>query len=130
MRLQGPSWLRTTLLSAFAFAAVAVTAQTGGPTDPNLKDLRWRNIGNANLVGRISAIDALEDDWTYVVAGSASGGVWKSINGGTTWTTIFDNYGSASIGDVKINQQNKDLIWVGTGEASFQTCTVLLALPV
>jgi photosystem II stability/assembly factor-like uncharacterized protein len=81
-----------------------------------IKDLGWRNIGNANLVGRISAIDALEDDWTYVLAGTASGGVWKSINGGTTWTTIFDHYGAASIGDVKINQKNKDLIWVGTGE--------------
>ena len=66
--------------------------------------------------GFVAAIDALEDDWTHVIVGSASGGVWKSDNGGTSWTTIFDNYGAASIGDVKINQKNPQLIWVGTGE--------------
>ena len=81
-----------------------------------LQSLRWRNIGNANLIGRISSVDALESDWSHVVVGSASGGVWKSVNGGTSWTTIFDNYGSASIGDVRINQQNPQIIWVGTGE--------------
>jgi photosystem II stability/assembly factor-like uncharacterized protein len=104
--------------AAVAAAVVAVTAQSAAPAaDPMLKDLHWRNIGNANLVGRISAIDALQDDWTHVIVGAASGGVWKSDNGGTTWTTIFDNYGVASIGDVKINQKNPQLIWVGTGEA-------------
>src|SRR5205823_97689 len=92
-------------LLAIAFAGATLAAQSGAPAanDPLIKDLHWRNIGNANLLGRISAIDALEDDWTHVVVGAASGGVWKSDNGGVTWTTIFDNYGAASIGDVKIN---------------------------
>ena len=67
-------------------------------------------------VGRISAIDALENDFAHVIVGTASGGVFKSINAGTTWTPIFDNYGSASIGDVAIFQKNPDIIWVGTGE--------------
>jgi len=84
--------------------------------DPLTGALRWRNIGNANLIGRISAIDALETDFAHVVVGSASGGVFKSTNAGTTWTLIFDNYGSASIGDVAIFQKNPDIIWVGTGE--------------
>ena len=53
---------------------------------------------------------------THVIVGSASGGVLKSDNGGTTWTPIFDNYGAASIGDVKIYQKNPNIIWVGTGE--------------
>jgi hypothetical protein len=109
--------IRLTCLAIIGLGGAMLAAQSGTPAaDPMLKDLRWRNIGNANLVGRISAIDALEDDWTHVIAGSASGGVWKSDNGGTSWTTIFDNYGSASIGDVKINQKNPQLIWVGTGE--------------
>jgi photosystem II stability/assembly factor-like uncharacterized protein len=111
--------IRSWCLFALAFAVATVTAQSPAQqpaADPMLKDFSWRNVGNANLIGRISSIDALDDDWTYVVVGSASGGVWKSTNGGTTWTTIFDNYGAASIGDVKINQKNKDLIWVGTGE--------------
>lgn len=105
--------------AVLALAAATLTAQSSAPVAPDLllKDFSWRNVGNANLIGRISAIDALDDDWTYVVVGAASGGVWKSTNGGTTWTTIFDQYGSASIGAVRIFQKNKDLIWVGTGES-------------
>lgn len=111
-------WVRLSCLGALALAGTTLTAQSGTPpTDPMLQDLRWRNIGNANLVGRISAVDAFDDDWTYVVVGSASGGVWKSTNGGTTWETIFDQYGAASIGAVRIFQKDKNLIWVGTGES-------------
>jgi photosystem II stability/assembly factor-like uncharacterized protein len=120
-------WARLTSLFALALVSATLTAQSGTPApdpDPMVRDLRFRNIGNANLIGRISAIDALENDWTYVITGSASGGVWKSVNGGTTWTTIFDQYGAASIGDVRIfqkdlrNTPNGDgtIIWVGTGE--------------
>src|SRR4029079_14611585 len=60
-------------------------------TDPVVQSLKWRNIGNANLSGRISAIDALDNDFTHVVVGSAAGGVFKSTNAGNTWTPIFDN---------------------------------------
>ncbi len=77
---------------------------------------RWRNIGPANMSGRISDIEALDDDFTHVIVGSASGGVWKSKNAGTTWKPIFDKYGASSIGDVAICQTNPDIIWVGTGE--------------
>ena len=108
---------RLTCLGALALIGTTVTAQSPAPSsDPMISDLRWRNVGNANLIGRISSIDALESDWATVIVGSASGGVWKSVNGGTSWTTIFDNYGAASIGDVKINQKNPQVIWVGTGE--------------
>lgn len=62
--------------------------------------LRWRNIGPSNMMGRISALDALDEDWRVVLVGSASGGVFKSNNAGVTWTPIFDKYGSGSIGDV------------------------------
>jgi photosystem II stability/assembly factor-like uncharacterized protein len=110
---------RALLLSAGigALLAAALTAQSGvAPGDAMIRDLRWRNVGNANLIGRISAVDALESNFAHVIAGSASGGVWKSTNAGTTWTPIFDNYGAASIGDVRINQKNPNIIWVGTGE--------------
>jgi photosystem II stability/assembly factor-like uncharacterized protein len=66
--------------------------------------------------GRISDIEALDDDFTHVIVGSASGGVWKSVNAGNSWEPIFDDYGAASIGDVAIFQPNPDIIWVGTGE--------------
>ena len=110
-------WIRLTFVSALALTGATLAAQSSQPpTDPMIRDLRWRNIGNANLIGRISSVDALENNFAHVVVGSASGGVWKSTNAGTTWTTIFDKYGAASIGDVKINQKNPNIIWVGTGE--------------
>ena len=84
--------------------------------DSLIQSLKWRNIGNANLIGRISAIDALENDFAHVVVGSAAGGVFKSTNAGVTWTPIFDTYGAASIGDVAIFQKDPNIIWVGTGE--------------
>lgn len=81
-----------------------------------LKSFKWRNIGPANMIGRISDFEALERDFTQVLCASASGGVWKSVNAGTTWTPIFDNHGSSSIGDVAFFQKDPDIIWVGTGE--------------
>jgi photosystem II stability/assembly factor-like uncharacterized protein len=83
-----------------------------------LKDFEWRNIGPANMSGRVSDIQALDDNFCYVLVASASGGVWKSANAGTTWEPIFDEYGSASIGALAIYQKNPDIIWVGTGEAN------------
>jgi len=81
-----------------------------------VKDLKWRNIGPANMVGRISDFEALDTDFTFVLVAGASGGVFKSTNAGTTWEPIFDKYGSASIGDVAIFQKDPNIIWVGTGE--------------
>ena len=81
-----------------------------------VKGLKWRNIGPANMIGRISDFEALESDFTQVLVASASGGVWKSVNAGTTWEPIFDKYGSASIGDVAFYQKDPQIIWVGTGE--------------
>jgi hypothetical protein len=67
-----------------------------------LADYRWRNIGPASPGGRFTDVEALDTDFRYVLAAAASGGVWKSTNAGTTWTPIFDRYGSSSIGDIKI----------------------------
>jgi len=85
--------------------------------DEIFRTFRWRNIGPANMMGRISALDALDKDYRVVLVGSASGGVFKSTNAGVTWQPIFDEYGSGSIGDVAFFQGNPDIIWVGTGEA-------------
>ena len=117
MRTTLSRWLRVGMVAALGLTGAGLAAQSSTPmADPLIRDLRWRNVGNANLIGRISAIDALESNFAHVIVGSASGGVWKSTNAGTTWTTIFDNYGAASIGDVRINQKNPNIIWVGTGE--------------
>ena len=79
---------------------------------------RWRSIGPGNMMGRVSALDALNHDHKVALVGAASGGVWLTVNGGITWTPIFDNYGAASIGDVAFFQPDSSIIWVGTGEAN------------
>ncbi|MEZ4702267.1 MAG: hypothetical protein R2834_18175 [Rhodothermales bacterium] len=89
------------------------------PSDANLlQSFRWRNIGPANIGGRVVDIEAAEADFATVYLASASGGVWKSENAGTTWTPIFDHYGSASIGDIGLFQPDPNILWVGTGEAN------------
>ena len=96
------------------YSAAPVFAQVSA--EDMYKDFRWRNIGPANMSGRISDIEALDDDFTHVIVATASGGVWKSVNAGITWEQIFADYETASIGDIAIFQQNPDIIWVGTGE--------------
>ena len=80
-------------------------------------DLQWRNIGPANMSGRVTDIEAVEANPAIVYVGAASGGVWKSTNAGTTWTPIFTEYGTANIGDIAVFQPNPDIVWVGTGES-------------
>ena len=78
--------------------------------------LKFRHIGPALMSGRIADIvinPANENVW-YVAVGS--GGVWKTENAGTTWTSIFDGQVSYSIGCVALDPQNPDIVWVGTGE--------------
>jgi len=84
----------------------------------NTKNLLWRNIGPANMMGRIAAIDASNKDYRKVLIASASGGVFKSDNAGVTWESIFDRYGAGSIGSVKFDQNDLNTIWVGTGESA------------
>ncbi len=75
-----------------------------------------RSIGPAMMGGRIAdiAIHPDHDSLWYVAVGS--GGVWKTSNAGTTWTPIFDQQGSYSIGDVSVDPANPQIVWVGTGE--------------
>ncbi len=78
----------------------------------------WRNIGPANMGGRIVDIEAVEKDWRKVFLAHASGGVFKSENAGASWQPIFDRYPVSSIGDIALFQPNPEIIWVGTGEAN------------
>lgn len=82
-----------------------------------LSGLKWRGIGPALMSGRIAdvAIDSDKPNTWYVAAGS--GNLWKTENAGTTFTPIFERYGSYSIGCVTIDPSNRNAIWVGTGEA-------------
>ncbi len=83
-----------------------------------ISGLGARNIGSAAMSGRIAAIDAVhEGDKLTIYVGSASGGVWKSQNGGTTYKPVFDKQPVQSIGAVAIDKNNPNTVWVGTGES-------------
>ncbi|MDZ7934566.1 MAG: hypothetical protein U5M51_06310 [Emticicia sp.] len=83
-----------------------------------LKNMKARAIGTAAMSGRITAIDAVVANPDIIYAGAASGGVWKTENGGTTWTSIFDENPIINIGSIAIQQSNPSVIWVGTGEGN------------
>ncbi len=70
------------------------------------------------MSGRVTAIDVDLKDTDRIFIGTASGGVWKSENGGTTWKPIFDDQPTLSIGSLALNKRNADEIWVGTGEGN------------
>ncbi len=104
----------------FGFSAQSQKKESGTPVriDPEtFSGLGARNIGSATMSGRIAAIDAVHEDKRLTIyVGSASGGVWKSMNGGTTYKPVFDKESVMSIGAVTIDPANSKTIWVGTGE--------------
>src|SRR5689334_20190689 len=87
---------------------------------PTFNGLRFRSIGPAFTSGRVVgfAVDPANASRYYVAV--ASGGVWKTINNGTTWTPVFDSEGSYSIGAVAVDPKNPSTVWVGTGENNSQ----------
>ncbi len=111
--------IATLALGAALAVTVRPTSMTAQAADAAIfRGLTIRNIGPANMGGRIVDIEAVETDFKRVFVASASGGVFKSVNAGTTWRPIFDDYPSASIGDIALFHPNPDILWVGTGEAN------------
>ena len=83
-----------------------------------LSALKIRNVGPANMSGRITCIDALKSNPKIIYVGAASGGVWKSENGGSSWKPVFDEQPTQNIGAIAIQQTDPKVIWVGTGEGN------------
>lgn len=84
------------------------------------KALKWNYIGPTNISGRCTDVEAISprgQQYTIWIA-AATGGVWKSVNEGTTFEPVFDGMPCASIGDIAIDPSNSDVVWVGTGEAN------------
>ncbi len=83
-----------------------------------LAGMKARSIGPASMSGRIGAIVGVASDSDLLYVGGASGGVWKSINGGITWQPVFDDQPVHSIGAIAVDPGNSDVVWVGTGEGN------------
>ncbi len=80
----------------------------------------WRWLCPTVMSGRIVDIAVDPRDDAVIFAAAASGGLWKTVNRGTTWECVFDQYGTTSIGDVAVSPSKPDTIWIGTGEANNQ----------
>ncbi len=82
--------------------------------------LEWRLVGPAYNSGRVSDFAVHPDVHHIIYAATASGGLWKTDNSGTTWEPIFDEEKSYSIGCVTLDPSNPNVVWVGTGENNSQ----------
>ncbi|MGB5395153.1 MAG: hypothetical protein WBN16_12965, partial [Lutimonas sp.] len=101
------------------FLLLITTAMAGQQIDiTKFSDIKPRSIGPAGMSGRITAIDVVTDQPNIMYVGAASGGVWKSVSEGVDWKPVFDKQAVQSIGAIAIQQNNPDVVWVGTGEGN------------
>jgi photosystem II stability/assembly factor-like uncharacterized protein len=112
--------LKMSLAAVVFSVGLAILAPVGtvgqsNPTD-KLKNLEFREIGPAVMGGRIDDFGVVESNPSIVYVGTASGGVWKTTNNGTTWEPVFDKEDVSTIGDIAIAPSDPAVVWVGTGE--------------
>lgn len=110
-----------TLWTIFACGAILLAGAAITPGAPQnatdkFKNLEFREIGPAVMGGRIDDFAVVESNPNIVYVGTASGGVWKTTNNGTTWEPVFDKEGVSTIGDIAIAPSDPSVVWVGTGE--------------
>src|SRR5581483_7595858 len=103
------SFVRTALLASVAAAAFAQQV----PSD-QLNQLRYRYIGPVG--NRVISVASPVGDPLVYYAGAASGGVFKTTDGGTTWNPIFDSEPVSSIGALAVAPSDANVVWAGTGE--------------
>ena len=116
---------RSHFLAAIAVAVTTLTAsssaQQRAPVTTPFDGVKWRSIGPVNTSGRIDdfAVGRVPGQPDAIYVATASGGVFKSTNAGTSWTPVFDNVNAMqSIGDVTVAPSSPATVWVGTGEAN------------
>ncbi len=120
------------LLLCFIFSTSLLTAQKkkeasgepekkeSVPNSSTFSGLSFRSIGPAWASGRISDFAVNPKNHSEIYAGVSAGNIWKTTNNGTTWTPIFDKYGAYAIGCLKMDPENPNVIWAGTGENTHQ----------
>jgi photosystem II stability/assembly factor-like uncharacterized protein len=111
------------LLNSTHTAAQKKKADTKASSDTSASifdGLKFRSIGPAVTSGRVLDFAVNPNDRSQYYVAAASGGVWKTTNAGTTWTPVFDDQSSYSIGCLAMDPKNPSVIWVGTGENNSQ----------
>jgi len=111
-------------LGSLVFAQGPAPQGPGGPPpvpvnasdDPMLRGFGFRSIGPAVMMGRLDDIEGAEKDPMTMYIGFATGGLWKSTDGGNHWKSLFDEMPFTSIGDIAIAPSDPNVVYVGTGE--------------
>src|SRR5918995_3440109 len=106
----------TRIVLTFAFSICAFTAFA---QQPNTEALRYRYIGPVG--NRVTSIAGVPGNPYIYYTGSASGGIFKTINGGANWEAIFDGHPVSSIGSIEIAPSDPNIVWAGTGEACIRS---------
>ena len=102
------------------FLTIFTTSIFGQSPAEIIAELPLRNIGPAFMTGRISDVAKDPTDPSIWYVATASSGVWKTLDNGTTWKAIFDDYGSFSTGCISVDATDPQIVWLGTGENQSQ----------
>ncbi len=112
-------WLLLPLVLATVASGGARQAPRSDASDLRF-DFEWRNIGPAVTGTRMVDFAVVERDPRVIYAATASSGLWKTTNAGTTWAPVFEKEGSVSLGGIAVSQSNPDVVWVATGEPNMR----------
>ncbi len=114
--------LRRRTPGALVLLALLLGSPAARPADPSparlLDALPARCLGPGNMGGRVVDLAVVESRPTTFYVATASGGLWKTSNNGTTWVPVFEREATVSLGAVAVARSNPDIVWVGTGEAN------------
>ena len=104
----------------WSFLVITLTGfSLGAQERPDLfGSMRAREIGPAGMSGRVSDVEVVLADRNIIYVGGATGGLFRSENGGISWTPVFDDQDVLGIGAIAVFQPNPDIVWVGTGEGN------------
>ncbi len=110
-------------LTVWAVVPTGAGGQGAAISGSQLRHLEFRQIGPAVTGGRIHDVEALPQDPSTVYVATASGGIWKTTNKGTTWAPVFEHEAVSTFGDLAIAASNQNIVWAGTGEQNNRQST-------
>lgn len=99
---------------------LAISLQAGGVDVKHFERMEYRFTGPANMGGRSSDVEGVPGNPSVVYLGTGGSGLWKTTNGGTTWTPLWEKHSNYSVGDLALDPKNPDVVWVGSGEANMR----------
>lgn len=108
--------MRSLLRASAAIALLAGAAGSQVPDATTIAGLRWRSVGPVNMAGRITDVEVQPGSSKIFYVAGATGGIWKTINAGTTFIPLWEKAPIASLGDLAIAPSDPRIIWAGTGE--------------